>query len=158
MKYFLIIFLCFTLSKASAQKAAGNIDTVYYLLDTAGTSLKDRMWDIDVESQYKYFTIKCPCLKYNSEPTFIYNLKEPGKKIDSKLISKFSTVSLSSLIDLAKKTTDQTAQTLYIFYIIEKDNSNDYTAHKTRLVTPRKRQASIDYENISPATVKKKTD
>lgn len=158
MRYFLIIFFCFSLCKASAQKAVSNIDTVYYLLDTASTPSRDRMWDIGVESSYKFFTIKCPCLKYNSEPTFIYNLKEPGQKISNNSVSKFNTVGLSSLIAFAKKTTDLTAQTLYIFYLIEKNNTNEYTIHKMRLLAPRKRAASIDYENIPPETVKKKND
>ncbi|PWK75299.1 hypothetical protein LX99_03792 [Mucilaginibacter oryzae] len=148
MKYLLIIFLCLNILGAYAQKRINNIDSIYYLVDTANTPLKDRMWDIGIESQYKYLTIKCPCLKFNIEPTFIYKLKDPGQKINDGYFSKLKIVSLAKLIELTKKTTDLTAQTLYIFYIIEKDANGGYIYHKTRLIQPRKKEVSIEYENI----------
>lgn len=147
MKYILSILLCCTFLTASAQKTVKNIDTIYYLLDTANTSLKDRMWDIGIESKYKYYTIKCPCLNYGNEPTFVYDVKNQGEKHDNDFVLNLRTISLSMLIDLAKKATDMTAQTLYIFYLIEKNNS-EYRIRKVRLLTPRKHDASIDYENV----------
>ena len=148
MKYILLIFFCFTFFKVSAQKNVNNIDSVYYLLDTTSTPIRERMWDVGIESRYKYFTIKCPCLKYGNEPTFIYNINDPGEKRTESYILKLNTVSLSKLIDLAKKTTDLTAHTLYIFYLVEKNSNSEYSIHKTRLLTPRKPQVSIDYEDI----------
>ncbi|QEM13234.1 hypothetical protein [Mucilaginibacter rubeus] len=137
MKAILIICLCFTFFTTYAQKGVNNIDTVNYLLDTANTPLNDRMWDIGIESKYKYYTIKCPCLKFNNYPTFLFDVKEQGRKINKDQITKIKFISLGSLIDLAKTTTDLTAQTLYIFYIVEKTKREGYISHKVRLVTPR---------------------
>jgi len=156
MKYFLIVILWLNIYSASAQKVANNIDTVYYLLDTTNTTPKDRMWDVGIESQYKYFTVKCPCLKYNSEPTFVYNLKDSGQSVSNASLSKIRMVSLPTLIDFAKKTTDLTAQTLCVFYIVEIGKDHEYIVHKTRLLTPRKREASVDFENVTPMPDKKR--
>lgn len=159
MKNLLIILILSSATlHASAQKAVSNIDTVYYLLDTAKTPLKDRMWDIGVESRYKYYTIQCPCLKFNNSPTFVYNLKEGGTKISGDQIARFAFVSLPSLIERAKVTTDLTATTLYIFYIVEKNRENEYISHKMSLLTPRKPVTIIDYENITPPVDKKTKD
>ncbi|GGB27640.1 MULTISPECIES: hypothetical protein [Mucilaginibacter] len=150
-----LILFCVALS-ASAQKAVSNIDTIYYLLDTANTPVKDRMWDIGVESQYKYYAIQCPCLKFNNYPTFVFNVKDPGRKISGDQITAFNFVSLSSLIERAKKTSDLTAQTLYVFYIVEKSDANEYVSHKIRLLPTRQQVTTIDKENILPVTDKKR--
>jgi len=156
MKSLLIILMLFCAAySASAQKAISNIDTVYYLLDTTKTPLKDRMWDIGIEERYKYYTIQCPCLKFNNSPTFVYNLKEGGTKMSGDQIARLSFVSLSSLIERAKAATDLTATTLYIFYIIEKNAENEYISHKMSLLPPRQPVKYIDYDNITPVVDKK---
>jgi len=157
MKYFFTIILSFSLYTACAQKATNNIDSIYYFLDTANTPVKEQMWDVGIESKYKYFTIKCPCLKYNSEPTFVYDLKNIGQRIDRNSFDKINTKSLATLITLAKQTSDLTAETLYVYFLIEK-SGNNYDIHKVRLLTPRKRETSIDYENIPAEKTNKKNE
>jgi hypothetical protein len=153
MKYCFSIILCLNFYAAFAQKAVvHNIDSVYYLIDTANSSVKDRMWDIGVESTSKYFTIECPCLKYNAKPTFIYRIKEPAQIINKNAFEKLNIRSLAMLINYAKQTTDLTATELYIYFFIEKNNDNEYVMHKVRLMAPRKQQVIIDYENIQRDT------
>lgn len=148
MKYFFSIILFFSFFGAYAQKARiNNIDSIYYFVDTANTPIKERMMDIGIESTYQYFTILCPCLRYNAYPTFTYKRNDLGQTIDKTVFDKLITVSLTKLINLAKQTTDLTATTLYIYFFIEKKN-NSYAIHKTRLIQPRKPEVIQDYEKI----------
>jgi hypothetical protein len=149
MKYYFSIILCISFYTARAQKARiNNIDSIYYFVDTAKIPIKERMMDIGIESTYQYFTIMCPCLKYNTNPTFIYKIKDSGQTIDKAAFDKLNTVTLIKLINLAKQTADLTATTLYIYFFIEKNNDDKYIIHKTKLVTPRKPEIIQDYENI----------
>lgn len=150
MKYCLAIILCFGFYKSSAQKAISNIDSVYYLADTTKTPFKDRMLDVGVESDFKYFTLKCPCLKYNAEPTFIYKIKDTGQQIDGNAFKMIKTRSLPTLISLAKQTSDLTTTVLHVYFFIERNEENSYIIHKVRLLTPKKPSMVIDYQNIPP--------
>jgi len=156
MKYRLSIILCFCCYIACAQKTvSNNIDSIYYLIDASKTPVKERMLDIGVESTYQYFTIKCPCLKYNAEPTFVYKIKDAGQTINRDDFDKLKTVSLRTLINLAKQTVDLTATTLYVYFFIEKKEDDIYIVHKVRLITPRKREVIMDYETIPIDSSKK---
>jgi hypothetical protein len=149
MKYCFLVILCLSSYIGSAQKVRiNNIDSIYYYMDTVNTPVKERMWDAGIESTYQYFTIKCPCLKYNAEPTFIYKINDPGQTISKNTFDNLNTVNLVKLISLAKQTTDMTATTLYIYFFIEKKVNSEYITHKVRLITPRKPEVLIDYEII----------
>jgi hypothetical protein len=155
MKYFFSIILSIGFYTAFAQKARINsIDSIYYFVDTIKTPAKERILEIGIESPYQYFTIKCPCLKYNAEPTFVYKLTDSGGKIDKSAFDKLNTVSLVKLINLAKQTADLTATTLYIYFFVEKKSNNEFVIHKARLVMPRKPEVIIDYQKVTFETTK----
>src|ERR1700749_3113708 len=87
LEYYFSIILCFSFYATHAQKVIVN-DTraLYYLVDTAKTSVGDRMWNINTgDSMFKYYTIKCPCLRNDGEPTFYYfKSKDNGTYISQK--------------------------------------------------------------------------
>jgi hypothetical protein len=141
---------------ARAQKASSNnIDTVYYFIDTAGTPLKDRMWEVGIESNIKYFTSRCPCLKNNQGITFFYRLKNSGKKIDKNAFNNINTIDLASLLSFGKKATDLTATTLYVYFFIEKNSDKEFVIHEAKIYRPREGMKIIDYENIPADKVKR---
>lgn len=145
----LIVALCFSFMITRAQKVVNNMDSVYYYVDAASTPVKDRMWEVGTESKVKYFAIKCPCLKDNAWPNFIYRLSDQGEKIDKNQFGKINMRDLPTLIRLAKEDNNLTATTLHIYFFIEKSNDNEYIVHKTKLYIPPSRTTNSASGNIS---------
>jgi len=129
-------------NKVQAQGSKG--DTLYYLLDTTKTPVKDRLWVSGKEGSFKYFKIMCECLKDNSRPTFVYKLNDKGTQIDESDFRKKNFISLSKLIKLSKQTNINKHQIIYFVEPIE----DIYIKHEVHLFFVRKRKPTIDSEII----------
>ena len=151
-KYIMFLVLIFSFLKTNAQETIKR-DTIYYLLDTTQTPKKDRMWDIFVESKIKCFIIKCPCLQYNSNPTFTYKITDAINIISKKEIKDINTVDISTLIEIAKGNLGK-LHTYPVIIFIEKHNKS-YIIHKVRLQTPIKPIVIIDSITVTDTTSKK---
>src|SRR5580704_19166651 len=98
MKKFTLLFLFLYSFNAFAQNLR-KIDSVYYLVDTTKTSLNDRMWDIGFEGKFKYYTILCPCLQNDRQPTFFYRVNFEGQIIAHEIdLKPMRSISLADLI------------------------------------------------------------
>jgi hypothetical protein len=119
-------------------------DTLYYLLDTAKTPVKDRMWEIHEEyPSLKLLTITCPCLAYGRNPVFVYSTNtEQGKVINNKKVSVIKFVSLTKLIEYVKNYTGGNFETKKIVFI-EKRKSN-YMMQPVRIIKPSKDQSPVN--------------
>jgi len=151
MKKIFLAVLLFCSINASAQKIP-ETDSVYYLVDTVKTAANDRLWDIHEEyPSFKVYTIQCPCLQYNRQPSFIYDTKQVKGRVVSK--DEFKTIKLSSLVSLivkAKQFTSDDFKGKYAIFFIE-PAGRQYILYKVRLLRPtRTRDISIDYENVPP--------
>lgn len=142
----IVIVLVFNLK---AQVKTPVRDTIYYFLDTAKIPVNDRIWDIGEEGPFKYYTFQCECLKYNSAPTFIYNLDKQGELINSAEMKKKHFISTVNLLKLIKENDGESFNHKHIAYFIEPFKKR-YIKHIVRLIAPRKREPSIDYEIIKP--------
>lgn len=133
------IFLFFTLySLTSLCQTGDKKNSIYYLIDTTRTPIKDRMWDIHTEyPSIKTYNIKCPCLQYDSEPMFIYNIAQAESIIITKTTLKtIKLISLPELILYAKTYANPDLREAYEFYFIE-PNGKKYIIHKVRLIKPK---------------------
>ena len=110
-----------------------------------------QMWDIhDEYPSLKMYTIKCPCLKYDQEPSFVYDDTGDNKgiKINEKQLKALKPVSLAALILKAKQFTSADFKGKYAIFLVEPAGSS-YIFHQVRLLNPTKpRENTVDYENI----------
>ena len=136
MKNILFLILLFVFSGNVIAQNSKKIDSIFYLLDTLKTSVNDRMWDIGIDGQFKYYTIECACLEHGLKPTFLYRLDDMGKVYDSKQIGVLKQSSLINLINSAKKLATVKDKGTS-FFIIE-PAKNKYVVHKVFLIEPRK--------------------
>jgi len=139
-----IFLLAASLIIYSLSVHAQKIDSVYYLLDTAKTPIRDRMWEIGIEVPFKYYTVLCPCLKYNNQLTFAHKIGETGKMYKNINLMRLTT--LPDLISKAKKHVDNGFNG-YTFFLIE-HSGKSYVVYKVGIVPPKDNKPSIDYENI----------
>jgi hypothetical protein len=158
MKKLIIIFLFLYSFNVCAQKAPKQ-DSVYYFVDTLHTSPKDRMWEIDVEGPFKYYSVKCPCLEYNQQPTFLYNyIKSPeGKVISKDELRRLKFISLPNLITLVKSVDYKGFKNKYAIFFIE-PLGKGFSCKRVFFAPPRKPQINIDYEIIHSDTIKNKSN
>ncbi|MVN92580.1 hypothetical protein [Mucilaginibacter aquatilis] len=137
-KLLLILVVTFIFSKDQllAQKS-GNLDTVYYLVDTLNTPIHDRMWDVGLENPIYYYSLHCNCYPENTNPTFGYNVKQIGKTITKSELVKMKTINLKQLIDIVTQFgIDRNRK--YVFYFIEAVNEK-YIINQVVLPEYRKR-------------------
>jgi hypothetical protein len=140
--FFLVTFCNY----ASAQYAKKK-DSLYFLLDTIKTPYNDRMWDISFEGN-KYYTILCPCLRYNGRPTFLLLKSNKIIFIDNKALVKLRKIKIISLINLAKSgAEDGSFNKLHNMFIIE-PKAKQYAVSKVALMPPSDRRPSIDIETV----------
>jgi hypothetical protein len=145
MKKLYIVFLLLCCFNTYAQKSR-KIDSVYYLLDTTKTSVNDRMWEIELESEFKYYTLQCPCLQFDNKPTFLYKVDiNKGQIIKRKNLKSIKFIKLSDLIIDAKKYADVNFNKKFVFFFVE-PYKKDFICHQIGLLFPKKRSVSIDYE------------
>jgi len=144
---FAILFFC---AVTGAAYAGGKIDSVYYLLDTTKTPVNDRMWDIHEENPIlKFYVINCNCIRYDYEPSFVYDISSTKCEIiNKKRLRAIKLVSLSKLIEQAKEfLTDRTQGSRQSFFLIEPAGKK-YAIHQVR-VLPYKTGKIVDFENVS---------
>ena len=148
----LLVILISNLS-ATAQKLR-KVDTVYYLVDTLKTPVNDRMLQTGIDGAFKYYAIKCECLKYDQNPTFIYNRKktENTSLITEDAFKQINFTTLTQLISLAQQDGGDSFNSRHIAYIIEQDKDG-YVKHKVKLLKPQQRITGIDYEVVKRDTV-----
>jgi hypothetical protein len=144
LSFFILLFCSFNTFAQTPKK-----DTIYYLIDTTKTPVKDRMWEIGEEGPLKYYSFRCACLKYNLSPTFIYNLKNEGKFISMHDLKSINLITLAKLIDFSRENLGDSFNNKHIAYFIE-PNGKEFVMHKVRLIQPRKREPTIDSEIIKP--------
>lgn len=134
MKKILFILLIIY-SVVTRAFGVSKIDSIYYLLDTAKTQINDRLWDIHEEyPSLKIYIIKCPCLPFDNQPTFIENTGvAPNEIISKKKILGLKFISLERLISMAKQiATDNEKKNIYSFFFIE-PTGNEFVLHHVRL-------------------------
>jgi hypothetical protein len=135
MKKLLLLFLIISSIQSNAQTRQ-KIDSVYYLLDTAKTSVADRMWDIhddngSIYGNIKTYTIQCPCLKNGGKPSFFYSISDRGKGIliDEKQLKDIKLIALNELIAKSKQIENNNYQSDYMIFLIE-PRQKKYAIHK----------------------------
>lgn len=126
----IILFALFCSAPSFAQQKVKS-DTVYYLLDTSHTPLKDRMWQIDEDGPFKLAILQCPCLNSKDKPIFTFRTKEPNAKIKSGDLKNYNLTSLPDLIVKFKEAELKSSK--YTFMFVEPDNGGMYLLHKVKL-------------------------
>jgi hypothetical protein len=136
-KYYISIIACLVLNAATAQKTTSKINNLYYLLDTGKTQVADRMWTVMADRIFKYYTIKCPCLKNDGEPTFVYDIerKGTGTHLSPNQLKKLKLISLSDLILKVKQIENNGYKRDCLISLIEPDG-NKYIIHEMFFVNP----------------------
>jgi hypothetical protein len=135
MKKIVIILLYLYSSNAFAQNES-TTNPVYYLLDTSKTPISERIWHIDNDGPWKYYTIQCHCLQYNAEPTFAYDTrKDISRIISKKELKSITLINISDLIDSVKKNLENGRKEAYTLFLIE-PYKKKYVSHKLNLVHP----------------------
>ena len=130
--YILSIFLSFHSLAWASPKA----DTIYYLLDLAKIPANDRMWDIHGTDQYKYYTIQCPCLKFNGKPTFVSETSDKGQIINKTQIKDFKLISLEALISRSKALLDNNIQPGAVSFFLIEPEAKNYVIRKVITLNP----------------------
>ncbi len=113
---------------------AQNSDTtsIYYLLDTAKTPVKDRMWLIHPEGVYAFYYINCPCIEENQR-LYLYSKKPTIHfRISKQKFKNIKTVALYDLI-LHLKARYLSPQKLPTYIYIVQPMDGDFEATKVRL-------------------------
>jgi hypothetical protein len=152
----ILLLACVVLIKSTSAQKSQKTDSIYYLIDTTTTLKNDRMWDVHEESPaLKFYEIKCSCLKYNSRPTFGYDLdRNKGTIISKKDLLAIKLISLPDMITASKKNTDGGFKGKYKFFIIEPLNKK-YIVHEVKMFGPFKPEIFIDYEILNIDSIKK---
>jgi hypothetical protein len=75
MKLVMCILLSIFLLSNGKVTAQNKKDTIYYLLDTASTPVKDRIISIEEEENERLIYINCHCMKGYEIPVFRFNSK-----------------------------------------------------------------------------------
>lgn len=150
MKTLINILLIIIVSSLSAlaqkqQKA----DTLFYLVDTTKAPVNDRTVQIGVDGSFKYYAIKCECLKFDQMPTFFYNLKKDKlySLITEDSFKQINFATLDQLINLFQTNKGGSFNSRHVIYFIEYENGA-HVKHRVKLFIPPKKIPTIDYENI----------
>jgi len=132
---FLIFFSPFSLLAQNIHKA----DTVYFLIDTLNTPLKERLWTIGIENPIYYYNLHCNCYTENSNPTFGYNVKlsQNERIITKEELLNIKTIDTKQLIDIITQY-GLNKQRNHVFYFIE-PRTGKYVLNEVVLPEYRKR-------------------
>src|ERR1700748_3233165 len=137
-----LIIISLLLSTACFGQVKSPKDTLYYLVDTAKTPIKDRLMKIEIEGPWNCFVIECACLKYNQRPVFIYELKNQNStRVGIKAFKRIKFITLSKLIELAKDGEGDNFNNKHVAYFVEPDGKK-YVMRKVRLLKPIKREVT----------------
>jgi hypothetical protein len=133
IQYLLIVIALFVYNAARAQRPT---DTLNYLVDTAKTPVRDRMFIVEQESIFQNYTLLCKCLTWQSNAFFFRKLSQKGFVISPDDLKKIKLSTLNQLIHVAADygiyREDQT-----VFFFIEKVG-DQYIKHQVHLGKPRK--------------------
>jgi hypothetical protein len=135
IKYLLIIMTLFLYNIARAQRPT---DTLNYLVDTAKTPLRDRMFNIGLEGDYYAYQLACKCLTWQNDAVFTYRVDQKGTVVSPNDLKKMNLSNLTRLIYVATEfgiyRRDKT-----VFNFIEKIG-DQYIKHRVYLLEPRKNE------------------
>ncbi|MBB6270796.1 hypothetical protein HDF26_001223 [Pedobacter cryoconitis] len=142
-----IIFICLlsfmfcNITKAEAQSKRVEQDTIFYFLDTVAIPANHRVIDIERESQYVGYILRCKCYPLNADPVFYTRVDSYKKIISKEEFNKIKTVSLKKLIEIAVKYAKEKVYS-YKFFFIE-PAGKDMKVIKVNLEGPRKPDAIL---------------
>lgn len=116
---------CFSFAQTLSKK-----DTVYYLLDTAKTPARDRLFtfEADYSSQQRFYTLNCPCLENHHKPEFRYNASQTTY-LGAKIVGQLQFINLQALIDLVTKNDFPDFYNRFVIYFIIPEKRK-YAKHK----------------------------
>jgi hypothetical protein len=125
MKYsFLLAIIALLLFKFQKVNAQVKTDTIYYLLDTAQVPVKDRMFRIEIENPFMFYTLECKCFPYGYGIGFYYPIANKKEyKISVQEFRQFKTASVTQLIDFAIKSLLPENKSKYQFIIAEPEGN-----------------------------------
>ncbi len=121
---FLSLFILTNKTTAQVKK-----DTIYYLLDTLNTPVKDRLITVEKDGSDTFVRINCHCMKNYEIPVFVFNSKY-GIPLQRKVFKSLNTLTLIRLMELARAVTSIDFQIHHVFYIIE-PKGKDYVMYQS---------------------------
>ncbi|WDF56705.1 hypothetical protein [Mucilaginibacter sp. KACC 22063] len=114
-------------------------DTVYYLLDTTKTSVKDRMFLVGQEGAYYGYRLTCECGTYNQDVVFTRLVARKGEILTRAQVEKLNFISLRQLIHLVVKYgIDKKKNTVYYFIEPYEEDFVKYKVFLSMLQPPTK--------------------
>ncbi|MBB2146599.1 hypothetical protein GM921_13940 [Pedobacter sp. LMG 31464] len=142
-----MFLLLFNLQKVNAQAKR---DTIYYLLDTAKVPIKDRMFRIESEGPFMFYSLECKCFPYGYGIGFYYQIADKKeKRISFQKFRQLKTVSVMQLIDLALKCLPPENRNKYQFIFAEPEGDK-IRLTEMMLWIPLKPRKTITVETIGP--------
>ena len=120
---------------ACAQKPT---DTLNYLVDTAKTPVRNRMFDIEREGDYYAYRLACKCLTWQNDAIFTYRNSQKGTVVLPNDLKKMNLSSLTHLIYVATEFGIYRKEKT-VFNFIEKIG-DQYIKHRVYLLEPRKNE------------------
>ena len=151
MKYLfnfgILILLLFNIQKVNAQVKR---DSIYYLLDTANVPIKDRMFHIESEGSFMFYSLECKCFPYEYGIGFYYQIDDKKeKRISLREFKKIKTVSITELIDVSLKCLPPGNRNKYQFIFAEPDG-NHFRLTDMKIWIPTKPRNTITVTTIEP--------
>ncbi|QKJ31363.1 hypothetical protein HQ865_16870 [Mucilaginibacter mali] len=144
MKFIALFIIAIIMQFNALSQKRYVTDSIYYLVDTSRTLVKDRMVDVYfVGANLKCFEIKCPCLKNGEQPIIEYNIKRKGKVISVPDFNKLKLVTLPELIKKIKPRFEDGFDEIQVYQIIEPEGDH-YIMHQADIAALPVRQKSID--------------
>ncbi len=130
MKIKLILLTCIVfvlyVNKATARSKE---DTIYYLLDTVSTPVRDRIVTTDIDGNYKFVRINCHCMKNYETPVFSFNVKQ-GIPLKRKVFKSLNLLTLVRLMELTRAVNSVDFKIRHVLYIIE-PKGKDYVIYRS---------------------------
>jgi hypothetical protein len=131
--------ICFAQTKAKK-------DTLYYLIDTAKTPTRDRVFSINyvkVAEVVQYY-LNCPCVWSDQWPTFLYVLRKSlddrtfikPTYIEEKNLKNISFIPLKDLIEKACENDYYVFNDKYVLFFIEHLPDGRYMVRKVKFTSP----------------------
>lgn len=128
IKLFLLTCIVFVLyvNKAIARSKE---DTIYYLLDTLSTPVRDRIITVEEDGFSKFLNINCHCMKDYEIPVFRYEVKH-GIPLKRKVFKSLNLLTLVRLMELTRAVTSVDFKIRHVLYIIE-PKGKDYVVYRS---------------------------
>lgn len=135
MKKLILLFFIFISIDSIAQNGL-KVDSIYYLLDTTKTPVRERIWHTYYEKGVtdKYYEIECPCLHNNGKPTFMYAGEINPRFISKDYLKIIKLVGLPDLIIRAKQFLDSNKNNNAFFFV--EPLKKGYIIHRLILLNP----------------------